>query len=112
MNFKKQKSALKSIRAKKFPKCRNLIDLNLIFSLYENINNEFGLFRGEKLYRKLVGNKQSLASIFVVNQVQRQLPENCRIFVDATFQIIPKGVYQLLIIHAEIEENVSSCIYI
>jgi hypothetical protein len=101
-NYVKKASGLKKARRRAFPKCANAEDLDKILSENINMKSQYGEFRGQPFYRKLVGGGSQKATIFVCQQGVNNLKLDGKLFVDATFGIVPLEFKQLLIVMGEI----------
>lgn len=97
---------LRRMRSKKFPTCTTISRLDELLKHNTMIKNTFGKVRGEKFYEKTVSSGQSQATIFVLSQIANEAYADCDIFIDGTFGILPLSYYQLVIIMAEVQDEV------
>lgn len=106
VSFDKISRGLNYLRAKKYPKCSSIKDLDNVLKTMPACRKAFGLFRDEEFYQDFVQLGKSAASIFVCKQIYNRIEPNAMFFMDGTFGILPLGVKQLLIIMAEVGRKV------
>lgn len=109
LNKKRISRTLRSIRARKFPKCGSTKDLHAIFLSNDELMRSFGCFRDETFYRGMIETKEGYsANIFIIEQLATEIREqpSTELFIDATFNVAPLFTSQLLVITAKINDNV------
>lgn len=102
-------SGLRKLSSQNFPKCRTLIDLDLLLTQDSNIKKSFGTIDGHRFYQKRLFDGRSNAILFL-NPMAVAHPSGTiadTIFVDGTFRTCPLKCAQVLIIYRVIAEVVS-----
>ena len=89
---------LNKLRSRKFPRCQHAEDLDFILKNNERCREAFGVFRDENFYEGMVKVGESSGSIFVCNQILREMNQESTIYTDGTFGVLPLGFKQLLIL--------------
>lgn len=102
-------SGLRKLVIRQLPKCRTLMELDLILTQNNNIMNSFGLIDGQRFYQKLFFDGKNNAVLFLnpkaVTHPGATIADT--IFVDGTFRTSPLKCAQVLIIYRIIEDVVS-----
>lgn len=106
--YERHERTLRRMRSKNFPPCTSLDDLDNLLKNNPQIRSAFGTFRREDFYAGLVKEENSTGSIFVFNPVLKEMQGGCDLFIDATFNILPLNLQQLLIILADVQGKVST----
>lgn len=101
-SFVKISRGLNKIRAKKYPKCVNVSDLDHLLKTVPSCREAFGSFRSQDFYQGLVKVGESTGSIFVCMQIVDNMSPNSTVYIDGTFGVLPLGLKQLLIIMADV----------
>jgi hypothetical protein len=83
-------------------------DLRVLMRKNAKIRETFGSFRGQKFYQGSVKNGMHRASIFAVSQFLSKLAGKYQIWVDGTFNIVPRFAAQVLVIMGTVSQKVKS----
>jgi hypothetical protein len=104
-NYKKLMSGLKKRRRRAYPKCSDSKDLDRLLKENPILKKAFGQFRGKPLYRETLCEGTGKASMFIVDQVLKNLDNKTKLFMDGTFGIVPLEYKQLLILFGEVDKK-------
>lgn len=107
MNRPNMMRTLRKIRAKRFPSCKSVDDLDRLLTENEQVRDAFGKYRSEDFYRRTVYSNGSAASIFVLEQLVIKVAPGCELSSDGTFGILPLNFEQLYIVMITIDKKVN-----
>lgn len=100
---------MKKVRGRGLPSCRSPEELNKLMIDSDLIFENFGKFREQDFYRRLISTTNYSASLFVLEQVAQSLPNrDVHLFCDGTFKTRPRGVAQVLVVFAIIAGKVNN----
>lgn len=102
MSWKRLGPHLKNLRRATLPGCKNLEELGDLLNSNVQLNEMFGLYRGDAFYRATISIEGEVILIFGVDQLISEIPLNATLYGDGTFGILPLDGKQLYLILADI----------
>jgi hypothetical protein len=90
--------ALRNMRSRQYPSSSNARSMIDHLTKTQSVREEFGLFRGRNFFHAGLEVEGEFAAIFGIMELIDLIPNDCEIFIDCTFKIVPAGFKQLLVV--------------
>lgn len=105
--YKSLKSSLRTLAVKAFPKCKNLVELDLLLKQNQKIKETLGQIDGKRFYRRRFHDGRHDAVLFLNPVAVSKATITDMLLVDGTFRTTPLKCAQTLVIYRVVGGAVS-----